>query len=653
MRPYIIAFAVALCASPVLAGEGIALPAMPNLARNPGFEAPGPEAGVAEHWRGSREVYSRDDSVKHSGDASLRFANADPKRYVLYSQTVPCEAGRRYEFSVWVKTEGIDGEDNGATICMEWSKQGKWAGGSYPKGIKGTSDWTLVKGLSRRIPSDVTGCTVTCYVRKGMTGAAWFDDVTVRRAADPILTTVLLCPPYRGRVVRGQTKHVRVRAGLNLFDYDLEPQQVALEADVLSGATSVRSCPRQPVPGPTATLSLSAAGLPATDLSVRVRLVRVTDGAILGVGTHALTHVAADLRPTVTIDPHRRALVNGEPFFPLGMYWSGINKADIETYADSAFNCLMPYGSPKPEQMDLAQEHGLKVIYSIKDFYFGTRYCPGVIKSEADEKREVLSRVRLHRDHPALLAWYLNDELPTSMMPRLNAHQRWVEQEDPNHPTWVVLYQVGDVSKYLDSFDVIGTDPYPIPRKPPSLAGAWTRMTMAQVCRARPVWMVPQVFNWANYRKTPEEREGLRPPTLEEMRSMAWQCICEGATGLVFYSYFDLKRGTSASFEERWSDCKSLAAEIKEMFPVLLSVEPVPALTVIAGDWLNWTARRHGGKVYVLTVNNGDGDGAVAIRAPGEFREARVLGESRSIPIRNGQFADQSEKLGVRHYVLE
>ena len=81
--------------------------------------------------------------------------------------------------------------------------------------------------------------------------------------------------------------------------------------------------------------------------------------------------------------------------------------------------------------------------------------------------------------------------------------------------------------------------------------------------------------------------------------------------------------------------------------------EALQALDAIAGDWLNWTARRHGGKVYVLTVNNGDGDGAVAIRAPGEFREARVLGESRSIPIRNGQFADQSEKLGVRHYVLE
>ncbi len=36
-------------------------------------------------------------------------------------------------------------------------------------------------------------------------------------------------------------------------------------------------------------------------------------------------------------------------------------------------NCLMPYGLPTKEQMDLAQKHGLKVIYSVKDWYAGAR----------------------------------------------------------------------------------------------------------------------------------------------------------------------------------------------------------------------------------------------------------------------------------------
>ena len=56
------------------------------------------------------------------------------------------------------------------------------------------------------------------------------------------------------------------------------------------------------------------------------------------------------------------------------------------------------------------------------------------LKTEADEEALIRSRVKQFRDHPALLAWYLNDELPQTYMPRLEAHQRWVAQDD-NHFT--------------------------------------------------------------------------------------------------------------------------------------------------------------------------------------------------------------------------
>jgi hypothetical protein len=51
--------------------------------------------------------------------------------------------------------------------------------------------------------------------------------------------------------------------------------------------------------------------------------------------------------------------------------------------------------------MDLAEKHGLKAIYSIKDWYVGTGGCPGVIKTEADEEPQVRARVRQVRDQGA------------------------------------------------------------------------------------------------------------------------------------------------------------------------------------------------------------------------------------------------------------
>jgi len=352
------------------------------------------------------------------------------------------------------------------------------------------------------------------------------------------------------------------------------------------------------------------------------------------------------------VDEHNRLIVDGEPFFPLGMYWSGVDEEQLRIFTEAPFNCLMPYGRPTPEQMDLCQRMGLKVLYSIKDFYHGTTWCPDFIKSEADEEGAMREYVRRFRDHPALLGWYINDERPLSMLSRLEAHQRWVEEEDPNHPTWVVLYQVGDVACYAKTFDVIGTDPYPIPGRPPAMAGQWARVTREAADDARAVWMVPQVFSKAMHYTDPERRAAVRGPTYDEMRSMTWQCIAEGADGIVLYSWFELRRDTSEPFEQRWPEVKRVAEEVAEMIPVLLSVEPTPELAVIGSEAIHWTVRRHEGAVYLITVNDSEEAAGATVRFPSRVR--RIELEERPVPLTNQGTLDVTlEPLGVRIYRIE
>ena len=110
------------------------------------------------------------------------------------------------------------------------------------------------------------------------------------------------------------------------------------------------------------------------------------------------------------------------------------------------------------------------------------------------------------------------------------------------------------------------------------MALEWTRVTRDQCYGVRPMWQVPQVFDWAGYKKGPD-RDQYRAPTLDEMRAMAWQCIAAGANGLIFYSYFDLyKMDKKDSFEKRWKEClRNGRDEIKRYIPVLLSIEPCAA----------------------------------------------------------------------------
>ena len=53
---------------------------------------------------------------------------------------------------------------------------------------------------------------------------------------------------------------------------------------------------------------------------------------------------------------------------------------------------------------------------------------------------------------------------------------------------------------------------------------------------------------------------------------MGWQCIANGANGLIWYSFFDLKAEPhGVSFESRWADCCRVAEEIRSHEKILLA----------------------------------------------------------------------------------
>lgn len=492
-----------------------------------------------------------------------------------------------------------------------------------------------------------------------MVGTAWWDDVNVARVKEDPLATVLRVPNYRAQVTDAGPGKAVVGARVDLTDYDpLTLKDVALAWSILSNDRVVKRGTENRIEGDKGLQPLVSAGkevtldIPVASLApgayvIEVSLINKVTSEVLSTKRHALHRTKAGPERAVYVDEHNRLIFHGEPFFPLGMYWGNVTKEELNVYADSAFNCLMPYSPPDQQQMDLCHERGLKVIYSVKDIYYGTQYCPGNIKSEAEELPFIKSKVEAFRNHPALLAWYINDELGLDLLGRLTQRRDQMETLDPGHPAWVVLYQVDQIAQYLPSFDIIGTDPYPIPDRPAAMAAEWTQKTVTGVQHARPVWQVPQIFNWACYRKTDAEEQKCRPPTLEEMRSMAWQCIAEGANGIVFYCWTDLRRNAATPFEESWSRVKTVAQEIKAMIPVLLSVEKPPRIEAPDEPWLNWTAKRLGHTTYLIAVNNAPQPHTAEFRLSQEPKTIR-LSDGTSLPRQGKRLTVEFDPLAVR-----
>ena len=110
---------------------------------------------------------------------ALMYERTDPEAYALATQTIALSPGVNYRFSAMIRCEGVEGADaSGASVAMEFYKNGKWITGVYPMGVKGTSDWTQVEGMAI-VPSDADSCQFLLYMRKGITGKAWFTKATV------------------------------------------------------------------------------------------------------------------------------------------------------------------------------------------------------------------------------------------------------------------------------------------------------------------------------------------------------------------------------------------------------------------------------------------------------------------------------------------
>ena len=72
-----------------------------DLLKNAGFEITA-DSGLPAGWSGPANVYGRDATVAHSGNASLKYVNTDRGVYVLCAQPVALPPGKMYEMSAWV-----------------------------------------------------------------------------------------------------------------------------------------------------------------------------------------------------------------------------------------------------------------------------------------------------------------------------------------------------------------------------------------------------------------------------------------------------------------------------------------------------------------------------------------------------------------------
>ena len=611
-----------------------------ELVRNGTFDESG-------GWSPDGKVFRIDERCGQNGTGGLAWDNSDPNQYRLVSQSLKLERGRRYRYSCRVKAENLVStlarNKRGAHMCVGWyDADGKWLAEVSPrKAPLGTTDWTELSGETPPIPENAASFSVSLYVNRGCTGKAWFDDVSVA-PIDEKPVSFMVSDAYRD--LAAACDDVEFRVVLRLAAANLKPQDVKGEF-VFVGKSGPFVEAASELDGSSAAVRILAARIAEGTHPVRF-VLKSGDGRELDSASLDFTRTVALPRRKAYIDGRKRLIVDGKPFFPLGMYLSNVNTNMVNAYAKGPWNCCLPYQSGGKKELDFLASKGLKVIYGLHDYWGKVGKTPRY-KTDDDAQAACRETVLKVKDHPAVIGWYVLDEMPLKFLPRMLARQRMMRELDPDHPTWGVFFQYYQLREYMPVCDVLGTDPYPIGDKPISLPTEHIRAIRRATFGHRALWQVPQAFDWGWFVDAKAEPVRCRLPTAAEVRSMAWQPIAGGANGVVFwayhYIYWKLKGEDYDSFYGAY--CK-VGEEIRRFIPVFLSDEKAPAVMSASANTA-CRAFRYDGAVYLLVCNTSDAVVRGLVKVKGTAGPLEDLLDGIAVKIDNGAISLSLPPMGV------
>jgi hypothetical protein len=392
-------------------------------------------------------------------------------------------------------------------------------------------------------------------------------------------------------------------------------------------------------------------GLPAGVTTLQYRLLHVQ--TLTDSGSVTVRQLPAK-NNAVQIDRLTGGLIaDGLPFFPFGFYCVGVGDL-AEKEVAHGFNLIGTYQSnlaatfgERKAYMDRCAQLGVRVNYGVNSLVgSGHNGAKGLDITE-DEKLAILkSEVLAFRDHPALLAWYINDEPDGQGRPPavLEKAYQLIKELDPYHPISVVFMMPQKINGFRNTMDIAMTDPYPIPG-PADKVAEDVKVMNSKLQYEKSVWLVPQAFGG--------QEMWSREPTAGELRVMTYMGLINGAKGIQYYVH--APGNLNPQSVSAWSACSDMAVETAQMTPFLLSADAAPAVHCEDSTILT-RAFMHKGNLLILVVNNENKPKTLSLHADVKegilSSQAELWFENRTVLFIAGNISDIIDAYSTRVYLV-
>jgi hypothetical protein len=274
----------------------------------------------------------------------------------------------------------------------------------------------------------------------------------------------------------------------------------------------------------------------------------------------------------VSFDAQGNTIVNGKPFFPIGIYVYDLSDAVMKDIKSRGFNVVIGNGFGA-DQFDFMHQNGIMAVpFSTPEF------------------------VEKGKDHPALLAWYLVDEpdghghTPEST----KAAYEHLKAKDKDHPIGLCHFLYDALLTFKDGCDFTMTDVYPVTaNRDVPMKNVGIHMDYARAVHNNPNW--PHWTYIQDFGGPNTDGGKWAQPTAAEVRCMTFIALVHRANGILIFSYWP-------QAPEMWNSLGGLNRDVAKIAPwVMAKGTEVPAKS--SAEQVQARARKVGESWIVLAVN--------------------------------------------------
>jgi hypothetical protein len=348
----------------------------------------------------------------------------------------------------------------------------------------------------------------------------------------------------------------------------------------------------------------------------------------------------------------------GEDYFPIAVWLQSPAKAG--EYAGIGINTYVGiWRSPSDAQLAELQKNHISLICHFKPELKDRNGIIGWMHGDEPDNAQPLPGAKGYG--------------PPIAPEKIVADYQKLKEADPTRPILLNLGQgvaydnyigrgvrrgkLADYPRYIEGSDIVSFDIYPAVHDAPEVAGHLEYVAKG-VGRLRE-WSGDKRIVWNCIETTRISNEKTKP-TPQQVKAEVWMSLIHGSRGIIYFAHEFKPKFIEAGLladGEAAAAVGKINAQVKELAPVLNAPAEDSVVHVATSDKgapVAFTARRHGGSLYVFAVAmRGAGCRATFTLAGAKgVLKVNVLGEGRSLSVVGDGFEDGFDGYGVHLYEM-